>query len=506
MSFNISSIRRQLILDEERELERLNASEAQLQRTLSDALHAFEQARQGVTEVQLAIHDVQARRIAATNRILGLRRTAATILMQRMPPELLRFIFDGLLPPDPTYSPNPHRIPSTASRDVFSVAAVSSRWRSIALSYPQLWSYLQLGGFVARAADVEYVQLLLERSRTGPFHVSIHWINVALWTHGGHLIANRILELLIQNAARWRQFEGVFSSGTPTGLSSVWKVFAPNLEYFSLTMAHNGMVSHDWDVAHPMTPAAPQLKMLVYLGPDGLQPNPTGVSPTKLTTLLFRPGHARAWDVVHASMRTLEVLHVQMRNPPDFHSVNRLVMPQLHTLVLSTSDDKAIGVCNAMQTPRLRRLRLSVDLLRPGLQPFLNQAAASVDTLHLWGRSTAMILPMLHILRNVERLTFGKELEESEDTYSITSNFFVQIAKTTAPTECVLPKLHSLVFTNVGQFEDSDGEGFLKFLRSRNPLPPVARPNGPRRIREIELNAKRIPPWLPAEVKRLVDG
>ncbi|KAK7046073.1 hypothetical protein VNI00_007068 [Paramarasmius palmivorus] len=151
----------------------------------------------------------------------------------RLPSEILVKIFKVGRDEELDFSRRTINLPYALIRN----SSVSVRWRTIALSTPELWSYIQIPFDLLQSQSraVEWVKIWIERSssETCPLNISIECPG----RYEGLLAP--VFDCIIPHAERWRSFRfqsDINPSTSPSLLSPLETVHAPSLEEFSVDL------------------------------------------------------------------------------------------------------------------------------------------------------------------------------------------------------------------------------------------------------------------------------
>ncbi|KAG8925527.1 hypothetical protein FRC02_009606 [Tulasnella sp. 418] len=263
-------------------------------------------------------------------RILPVRRQFNKLLpISKLPDELLQEIFlyacvasDGLAR---------YRTPTI-------LAAVSSRWRSVAIWYPQLWNSMHSD------LGVEFTKLMLQRSKSAPVDL--------FCSCSSKDRANRFFDLLIPQSMRWRTLEFSYSNFAKLSLDFLAGQSFPLLERVILPQHERGpfygIIHHlNLNIVAPSIKVfeAPKHPLCLHLDHS---------IPSMLTTLSFTASINSVpflpSDYYKLLTSTPYLQHLFIRGflnavspDPDVTEPMRIDLPHLNTLKLESLRYKTIG-------------------------------------------------------------------------------------------------------------------------------------------------------------------
>ncbi|KAG8925529.1 hypothetical protein FRC02_009608 [Tulasnella sp. 418] len=272
-------------------------------------------------------------------RIVPVRRQINKLLpIDRLPDELLQQIFfDACI--EPIGAPR-YRAPTK-------LAAVSSRWRLVAISYTQLWSSLHSD------LDAKVTTLMLQRSKSAPLDL--------LCSCESKSEAKAFFDILIPHSMRWRSLEFHGYNRAKVPLNFLAGQNFPLLERLTLPRMERGTL-HNVLSSHNLNIIAPSIKKLEALGyPLSLRLDHS--TPSMLTTLSFMASINSApflptdYYALLKSTPYLTDLRIRgFRNhefpDPDVTAAIRIDLPYLETLLIESLRYKTIGfLLSSIVTP-----------------------------------------------------------------------------------------------------------------------------------------------------------
>lgn len=122
----------------------------------------------------------------------------------------------------------------------FLIASVCKAWRSVATSTPKLWSSFEIeitegsSAMARRGLSIEKtMKVWLERSQNHPLSVRVIHIPVG---RTADPLSERLLELLISEARRWRYVQFIIPTSNMASLRPKLPMHFPTLRFFSLQL------------------------------------------------------------------------------------------------------------------------------------------------------------------------------------------------------------------------------------------------------------------------------
>ncbi|KZW00911.1 hypothetical protein EXIGLDRAFT_719984, partial [Exidia glandulosa HHB12029] len=412
MAQDPKSTRFRRIVRAQSDFDALAARVADLERTHADAVHTFNNARTIMNDAAAELNQARAKLLVSQDEVSGLRRSYRRDAMQRMPVDILRWIFsEAVALPVATR----HAVQADAcwlldcAQMPFTLAAVCAKWRSIALLHPAIWTYVSIpppapaGGLVHLLHTLR-IDLVLLRSASAPLDIMINLFHAR---EGDWNEMDRILMSMIgKHCCRWRIFEMWLPDevGFPEELD-VLKGPLPLLERICIVNDHQedgGGANYDY------LPFVPKLREAVLWGPSSLDLTRQPSFPRLVSLSLHeQPPLPRLWCMLEAAASTLQYLLLSFKEDGITSSwqCTALSLPNLHTFVTDTPHDALLSrICN-LQLPRLRCLRLHpIWTDRAAFIGWLEPLKDSVTTLSLCGNVGIDDLEALKVLSNVEEL------------------------------------------------------------------------------------------------------
>ncbi|KZV96948.1 hypothetical protein EXIGLDRAFT_732021 [Exidia glandulosa HHB12029] len=485
-------------------LESLDERLLQSQRALDEAHNELAAARAKYAAVKVENDDLKKRRAVLDTGLTAVRALyRRSLWMEAVPNDILRMIFVARVEMYDRYWPAIGEGEYNEARDrgPFTLAAVCSRWRNLALATPCLWSYLGVHPEHAgddgdlRAVDLAKFKLLLRRSESAALDVLLlrKRENAARTRNLG-----RVLSLLLKHSTRLRRVE----LDLPLGAER-----EPLMDLFkspTTALTELCIVTHDdaWDddVCELYFPVAPKLRAL-ELSFTGMFCSPRHPGFAHLHTLKLWGKHLGYSPMAFISraaqtLETLQLSYSSFAHDEELDTVPLpLSFPRLSNLILTNADE----FLSYIETPQLQKMTLHSDCVDGTLSPFLHTVAHSVTALTLEGASMCEAdLPVIGELTSLESLSFATSTTKP---YRVDYEFFVALADAVPP---VWPKLRRLTFRSDGTI---DPYGLILFIQSRN-IPPrhgidhAASP--PNRIEEVNLRCNDVPVWLRATIDALL--
>ncbi|KZV96375.1 hypothetical protein EXIGLDRAFT_427461 [Exidia glandulosa HHB12029] len=458
------------------------------------------------------------RHSAAVDQLARSRAASLRIVVSNLADDVLRCIFTccAQLPDTRWEEPGTGSFNRVRAILPFSLAAVCTRWRRVALDYGGLWTYISLptdfdfalaGAERLRHCHYSRIKTLLSRSRMFPLDVLLV---LSPYYHQGAGDESRwissIFSAVFGHTDRWRRFEITFPNDCARDIVSVFTGPLPKLKQLSLV----GPQSHAWEsLEHETThffPHAPLLESL-HLALTGMTVSPVHEGfPSLLRLAIDDDMSAESLQrLLELSKTSLQVLELQVAFAERCSS--SLSLPNLGTLVLHLELFlvTAQGTVN-FNAPRLSALTLrSAEVMFDGDLPvLLEHVSETVTSLTLYGAVRPRYIDIFARLRNLSQIVFGTQHIGCD----VDDESLVVLSKQ-LPT--VWPRLQTIVFCNA-DITPSHGNGVIQLVAARNASHNNATLSSatetdesarPCRIREVQLPVKA-PKWTVAEVQRLL--
>ncbi|EJD51067.1 hypothetical protein AURDEDRAFT_160209 [Auricularia subglabra TFB-10046 SS5] len=374
-----------------------------VQEALSSARETLEQAQQAVDD--LAAEDDSLRtRCAELSSQISTRRTAleratrqaktarVRRLLARMPEELLQAIFLEHCDYSEVWKEGDENWGRSFwapwdSAPPFMLAAVNQRWRDIALRTSAIWTFVAVPNLndTTGAMFLEYVRVVLERSRKRDLDVMLSWTDCSWEKTRFHRL---VIAALCEHTHRWRRVSIAFPSKTPESVLRFLRMPLPRLEDLFLGNAKDvhGHIAIGWSsTSAAYLPCCPRLRRLrnAYLFIVPHQPY------TELVYLSIHvddhtPSHV-LWNFLRMTpaLQDLqlnfasECYNISGQNTPD----SSLMLPKLWALGIYGQFDTFLPWVMALQMPCLYEFRtVNVESL-DALAALLDKFAESLTSL-----------------------------------------------------------------------------------------------------------------------------
>ncbi|KAF9462302.1 hypothetical protein BDZ94DRAFT_1261564 [Collybia nuda] len=204
----------------------------EIRKLLVDPVNQLNQFDTEINHLHRVLNELTSKRNQLHAQIISHKNLIAPL--RRIPQELLQEIFIHCLPTDHNAAMSCHEPPLLLGR-------VCSRWRSVALSTPRLWSgiHIVIGSIpsqeglesVDQIPDVHAaVEEWLGRSGGLPLSISLFQ---APYTITNQEYVDNLISTLVQFSSRWRNMSLLLSSQPPSLLFSLSHQTFPLLERFS---------------------------------------------------------------------------------------------------------------------------------------------------------------------------------------------------------------------------------------------------------------------------------
>ncbi|KAG8959538.1 hypothetical protein FRC03_007855 [Tulasnella sp. 419] len=298
---------------------------------IEEPKHILAREAERLEKVASAFQDHVRRRVSFIHR-----QQNSLIPLYRLPDELLVEIFNISRREPLVWGFNKYRV-------LLRLAAVSSRWRTVALSFPGLWDNL------SNRLSIEATALMLDRSRQAPLKLSCLFQN--------DRCAHWFFKLTLPQMTRWKSLEmdsRCLNRNTSDILTG--ELHLPRLEDLVIYNPSDG----DFEV--PLNISAPSLQTLssqYYQFPLRLEPG--------LHSKLVKLNFLACWDGIPffpehyytllSSATNLEEVSIHGYNSdsypkPDIHNFMEIHLPKLKRLHLNELPFRTIGfLLSSISTP-----------------------------------------------------------------------------------------------------------------------------------------------------------
>ncbi|EJD34602.1 hypothetical protein AURDEDRAFT_176352 [Auricularia subglabra TFB-10046 SS5] len=484
--------RRRLLFDED-ELSRVEDHARVLEQAKADAERALTAARLHFETLSSQVAEVHGRRDLLRTSTTHLRAQLAALAFQRLPLEVLRLVFLELAQDDDqrsiNYSIGPHILVRT--KTPFVLAAVSRRWRDLALTTSLLWTYIAVPT-TNNARAVDYVEILLCRSGKCPVDVFLPWNMSATpkWTNT--TTEGRILDLISAHTKRWRRFR----LHIPKGAINLGKMVAfrcptPMLEgsYIVCQEEAPGPASTTY------LPFAPRIRS-IYARNCQVVPSPQSVPLTHLHTLyLFASISCHTMWAILRLAPNVEFLSVETLSPPpdpDYRLASRLTLPRLLSLY-ALGDVCATFAANAQELalPSVNTIHTDTAYVL-ALSPLWQKLGRTVTSLRLHDdRINSAHIDALCPLARVYWVAFKNCV--------LTSDFLDALAEERAGS-WVFPALEIVDLLPGSRLEPDNGDSFTRLIRARNGAHLRGLPGAPQKISGVAFDTQAVSRWIAEQV------
>ncbi|EJD47459.1 hypothetical protein AURDEDRAFT_123408 [Auricularia subglabra TFB-10046 SS5] len=331
-----------LALLEQRDLEVCNA--------LDDAEAALRMAAATVAALTAEREDLRTK-CAELNRTLeGLPSTFDPRILQRLPVELLRAVFEAAtLEPDPMWSllvPQEQEVDvsynSGRARTPFCMAAVCRRWRATAIETPAIWCYVAVPTLRKASTSLlphykARIDTLLTRSKARPIDVLLEWDDhTAPWLDPDMGVYREIIASVGMHASRWSRVILTLPTGINLDTLEFLRSPTPQLEDLSLVAGDGDMAP--WEDLPDFLPQCPRLKGL-FITAIFLYPRSPWASLVNAGITVTDQPMEVIWHTL-SMMPALQELEIVFQVPEDLTlpppepPTSQLCLPSLHSLSL----------------------------------------------------------------------------------------------------------------------------------------------------------------------------
>ncbi|KZV96376.1 hypothetical protein EXIGLDRAFT_733302 [Exidia glandulosa HHB12029] len=468
-----------------------------------------------VEHLKAEVRLLEQRQSAATEQLARSRAASLRIAASNLPDDVLRCIFTCCAAlPDAQWTQLGHGSFNRERTTLpFSLAAVCTRWRRVALDYGGLWTYISLPSIFAsegaarrRSCHHGRIERLLSRSQLFPLDVLLNLGVVDFNSPNESKWIRSIFASISYHSDRWRRVEIDFPHACGRDIAGAFKGPLPMLKQLLLL----GPYSEAWvnmdDENSYFLPHAPMLEAL-DLCRTGFDISPVhGGFPSLHSITVTNDMSAESLRrLLELSRTTLQVLDMNVQ----FNEASplSLTLPNLRTLVLHLE----LFFVTAQRTVNLNAPRLSALTLRSAdimfddaLSVLLEHVSATVTSLTLYEDVCMDFIDTFARLRNLSHIVFGTR----DYGCQVDDQFFVALSKQ-VPT--VWPRLQSIVLHD-GKITPPHGDGIIQLVAVRNASPNNASllsgtetdvSERPCRIREVNL-PDDTPRWMIAEINRLL--
>ncbi|TDL16608.1 hypothetical protein BD410DRAFT_901934 [Rickenella mellea] len=292
---------------------------------------------------------------ASENKSIAELSEKESTTIQTLAPDILAEIFMLCVPIDHYRLGNSMRVRTQAP---LSLGRVCSRWRSVSISSPIIWSRLAIVGSGAREVgcekDLEATNLWISRSGSCPLSILLHYPPQC----SNLSILSPIIESLIAQSWRWKDIRiSVPSELNSLILASFCTGQLPQLENFDFTVSDSGQPGKD-SLSLKLS-SAPRLQICRFSGKVGIHTNFDGqIHHVRNVNIML--------DVGSAGMSLDDVLNLLTHCP---------LLEELTFFVKQCSTSHQQGRPSIIELSHLRHFSLA---LPPGIDP-----GYLVDTLRL---------------------------------------------------------------------------------------------------------------------------
>ncbi|EJD41975.1 hypothetical protein AURDEDRAFT_153031 [Auricularia subglabra TFB-10046 SS5] len=478
-----------------------------LRRERVSADEALERAQRSVHDIAARERQLQGQLKAYDDCITASRLQRIQQFLKTFPEDLLRCVFEAVadLPDDNWQAVGYGSYNAVRSAAPFTLAAVCSRWRRVALHCPRLWGYVSLpdpesGEFLD--AHASRIDLLIARSSPCPLDILIGqpWGNCVA-TAEVHL--RYCVEKLSWCSSRWRRVELYL----PYGFEALLDVLRGPLPLVShLAIGTISLMSTDEEGEPPddYLPFVPCLNELDISAGVRICRLPGPPRFPSLRSLAI-------WDIwstecvlelLSMCQQTLERLVLIADGDTQQNYDIPLSFPCLRSLVLRNETFFAHLPAEQLIFKNLTTLALGEEAISHDLVPLLLQVAPTVTNLTLQGAFAAASAAAAYVLEqlvNVSHLEIAR-FTPSEPYFVFPDELFAVLADTEP---CIWPKLASLRIGAGVTLGLGRGNGLLRLLRKRRWPPSSPEYERVLRIAQVDC-ADFAPRWLSDEVARVL--
>ncbi|KZV96372.1 hypothetical protein EXIGLDRAFT_733298 [Exidia glandulosa HHB12029] len=465
-----------------------------------------------VEHLQAEVRLLEQRQSAATEQLARSRAASLRIAVCNLPDDVIRCVFICCAElPDIKWEKFGHGSYNHGRATLpFSLAAVCTRWRRVALDYGGLWTYISLPSIHPGNTDDRQLGFHHNRIETLLLRSQMFLLDVLLDMSpfdGESTWISSVFSSVCSHTDRWRRVEISFPYECERDIASVFAGPLPKLKQLSLLGPATLSLE---DENTYFIPHAPLLEDL-DLSHTGMTVSPVHEGFPSLLSLAINDdiSSESLQQLLELSKATLQVLDLNVGFPA--RCLSSLSLPNLRTLVLHlelffvTAQPERTVNFNASSLSALT-LRSNDLMFDNDLLVLLEHVSATVTNLTLYDVVHPRYIDTLARLRNLSQIVFGTQIMRCD----VHDQFLVVLAKQ-IPT--VWPRLQTIVFCNAEIMSPgSHGNGIMQLVAARNVAPKSAVLSSvvetsdsehPRRIREVQLPIDT-PKWTVAEVERLL--
>ncbi|EJD47453.1 hypothetical protein AURDEDRAFT_163323 [Auricularia subglabra TFB-10046 SS5] len=441
----------------ERSLALLEQRAFEVHLALDDAEVALRMASATVAALTSERDDIQAKCREFQRTIQGVPSTFDPRILERMPVELLRAVFEeaalGLTP--------------------FWMVAVCRRWRTVAIATPAIWTYVALPLLKKPSASTllsykAHIGTLLDMSKACPIDVLLEWDeDTPRWTDPDMEVCRDIVASVTSNVSRWSHVILTLPAGIDlTGVDFLRNPM-PALDELSFATHDSDMLP--WEDFPNYVPQSPRL-MGLYLGTIFPYPRSPLLSLVDAgITVGDQPADA-IWHTLSMmpSLRELEIgfmVPEDLTLPPPEPPASQLCLRSLRSLSLLGYPTVADSWATRLELPQLESLTLPIGFC----DSFTHLLPATC--------SAAKRLTLVDEVASQDLQGFKLALAEMQPLEILAAvTHFTLMKATLGPTFCdrlrgengasIWPKLESVILDNV-LFAPVAAERFVEFVKAR---------------------------------------
>lgn len=338
-----------LVLDERKRLEEL---EEALTQTRAERLKAERRVAKASRDEKALL----AQKTSSMERIHGYSESFGILGRKTFPADILRSIMEAAIGDDTEVPLTLFCVGREDMHTPFLLAGVSTRWRNIALSTPQLWTRICVHESefdppspARNKADCDYIGTILDRSKAASLDINIH-ISTSL--------SDCIIQRILENGFRWRQARVGLFSERRAGFAELLSRPLLRLERLKLTATAIRGTTAESAIGNSIRLFAPQLREFI-LWLDG-NVKIEAQFPT-IQHLRYVGAMDPIFHLLMASPRCAHViLHVNGDEPP--RQIASTTKKSLRMVSLDLAGNQAPGVMasflGAFSVPHLQKMIL----------------------------------------------------------------------------------------------------------------------------------------------------